>query len=535
MQKNHLYRVWWGIFVLIIIGGFTLIPQTHAQDQCGIADSVQYPVDTTQFQLVQNYAIANPRHQGRYHTGEDWFNVEGQIPGRSLGQPVRAVANGLVLLSGANSWGVDGGVIIIRHQLADGSYFFSQYGHIAQNDTVRLPSRLSCVRAGDIIAVIGDARPAPHLHFEIRVFVSGSDVNPGDNPGPGYTREHPFELGYRQPMPYITNLQAQLSGETEWQFAGRAIGQQPAPLLLNDNSLLHIDGSVLRRLTWDGRALWRVEQTRTPIHLFGYQANSYLVTGDGGVHQLNLENGVYEQSWQLDFSPIGAPVKMDGGWLYPSVGNEIVAVADDHRTVLWRKADIPAFTDGIATTSLTGLVGIDSRLWTLSAEGDVLHRADLRAGVSLAGGGTGELIAYTWGGLWQISSRAEWSLLASDAPTGGEAHGVNIGQDGRIFITSRDALHIFSAQGERISQISLPQPLTGVVSIHQYDDILFIVSGDGELIALREDGLICGQLRIYGGESDNHHWQAMGTDGTLRLRVGYLTMGLDWSQFIRGC
>ncbi|HRF95384.1 MAG TPA: hypothetical protein PLZ51_09315, partial [Aggregatilineales bacterium] len=86
----------------------------------------------------------------------------------------------------------------------------------AQNDTVRLPSRLSCVRAGDIIAVIGDARPAPHLHFEIRVFVPGSDVNPGDNPGPGYTREHPFELGYRQPMPYITNLQAQLSGETEW-------------------------------------------------------------------------------------------------------------------------------------------------------------------------------------------------------------------------------------------------------------------------------------------------------------------------------
>ncbi|HRF95382.1 MAG TPA: hypothetical protein PLZ51_09305, partial [Aggregatilineales bacterium] len=145
------------------------------------------------------------------------------------------------------------------------------------------------------------------------------------------------------------------------------------------------------------------------------------------------------------------------------------------------------------------------------------------------------LIAYTWGGLWQISPRAEWSLLASDAPTGGEAHGVGVGQDGRIFITSQDALHIFSAQGERISQISLPKPLTGVVSIHQYDDILFIVSGDGELIALREDGLICGQLRIYGGESDNHHWQAMGTDGTLRLRVGYLTMGLDWSQFIRGC
>lgn len=531
MSKRHLY----GILMPFLLIFFITISPLSAQDQCGVVDSVQYPIDTNQFVLVQDYAIASPRHQGRYHTGEDWHYAGGQAPGRSLNQPVRAIADGLVVLSSGTAWGVDGGVVIIRHQLANGAYFFSQYGHIAQDDNVRLPSRLSCVQAGQIIALIGDARPAPHLHFEIRVFVPGSDANPGDNPGPGYTREHPFDLGYRQPMTYITNLQAQLADITEWQYVGRGVEAQPAPLLLNDNSLLHLDEGVLRRLTWDGRVLWRVEQTRTPIHLFGHQANSYIVTGDGGVHQLNLENGVYAQSWNLDFAPIGAPIQITDGWLYPSAGDELVAVSPDHRTIVWRKSGVPMFIDGVSTASLTGLNGVDNRLWTLSSAGDVLHRADLRAGVSLGRGVGGGLIAYTWSGLWNISESAEWSLLVADMPTGGDGRGMLVGEDGRLVVVQDDRLSIYSAIGEQQAQIRLPRALSGAVTIDRYDDVLFIMSSGGDILALREDGLICGELQIAPALQNPYHWHTMGSDGTLRLRIGNVTMGLDWSQLIRGC
>lgn len=531
MPQNRLY---W-LFIFILLMTWMTIAPIQAQDQCGVVDSVQYPIDTSQFVLVQDFAIANPRHQGRYHTGEDWFYTQGQAPGRSLGRPVRAIANGLVVLSSHTAWGVDGGVVIIRHQLANGTYFFSQYGHVTQDDAVRLPDRLTCVQAGQIIALIGDSRPAPHLHFEIRVFVPGSDINPGDNPGPGYTREHPFDLGYRDPTIYITNLQAQLSNLSKWQYVGRAVVPQPSPLLLNDNSLLHLDEGVLRRLTWDGRVLWRVIQTRTPIYLFGYQANSYLVTGDGGVHQINLENGVYAQSWNLNFAPLGEPIKIADGWLYPSLGDEIVAVSDDHRTIVWRKGDIPRFVYGKASASLIGLLDSDNRLWVLSPTGDVLHRADLRAGVVLADGAGGGLLAYTKGGLWAISPNSEWSLWNADAPTGGDNRGMMVTQDGRVVIVQGDNWQIYSPTGERLSQIRLPKTLLGAVTISEYDDIFFIISSEGDMLALRADGLICGELRVAGDVHQPYHWQKMGTDNTLRLRIGNLTMGLDWARFRRGC
>lgn len=531
MLKSHVCVV----LMFLAIISVTIFSPSRAQDQCGVVDSVQYPIDTERFVLVQDFAVASPRHQGRFHTGEDWHYAQGALPGRSLNQPVRAIANGLVVLSSATAWGVDGGVIIIRHQLSNGSYFFSQYGHLTQDDIIRLPARLSCVQAGQVIALIGDARPAPHLHFEIRVFVPGSDVNPADNPGSGYTREHPFDLGYRHPMVYITNLQAQLANIARWHYVGRAVEPQPAPLLLNDNSLLHLDEGVMRRLTWDGRVLWRVVQTRTPIFLFGHQANSYLVTSDGGVHHINLENGRYVQSWYLDFAPRGAPIAMVDGWVYPSADDEIVAVSPDHRAILWRKSGIPMFTYGVATPALIGLNGVDNRLWTLSKMGDLLHRADLRAGAWLGRGVGDGLIAYTWTGLWHISSRAEWSLLAVDMPAGGDGRGMMVDEAGRVFVVRDDRLRIYSSVGEPQTNLRLPRALSGAVTLAQYGDVILIMSSGGDVMTLREDGLICGDVHLVPALQNPHHWHAMGSDGILRLRIGNVMTGLDWARLKRGC
>ena len=133
---------------------------------------ISFPVDRASFTLVQAFGVPSPRHQGRYHTGEDYHGPRGA----SLGQPVRAAASGLVTYSAPNGWGRDGGVVIIQHVFADGTTVYSQYGHMMETSTILFPARYSCVNQGDIIGAVGDIRPAPHLHFEIRL--GDNYVNP---------------------------------------------------------------------------------------------------------------------------------------------------------------------------------------------------------------------------------------------------------------------------------------------------------------------------------------------------------------------
>ena len=82
---------------------------------CGITESLIAPFDTARFKLVQGYTAPSPRHQGRYHTGEDW-----SIPGgEALGQPIIAAGRGKVRYSYPQGWGRDAGVVILEHRMAD--------------------------------------------------------------------------------------------------------------------------------------------------------------------------------------------------------------------------------------------------------------------------------------------------------------------------------------------------------------------------------------------------------------------------------
>jgi molybdopterin-guanine dinucleotide biosynthesis protein A len=53
-----------------------------------------------------------------------------------------------------------GGKPILWHLMS----YYSQYGHLVETDAVRFPQPYTCVSAGDVIGVVGEARPAPHLH-----------------------------------------------------------------------------------------------------------------------------------------------------------------------------------------------------------------------------------------------------------------------------------------------------------------------------------------------------------------------------------
>lgn len=103
---------------------------------------------------------------GPLHPGVD-FN--GNASGDSdLGDPVYAVANGVVVYSRLYTLSSFGNIILIQHTLPDGSQVWSQYAHLRD----RLKNEGDVVNKGDLIGTIGKGLNNmywAHLHFEIRI------------------------------------------------------------------------------------------------------------------------------------------------------------------------------------------------------------------------------------------------------------------------------------------------------------------------------------------------------------------------------
>lgn len=506
----------------------TRLDEAQAQDQCGTVDSIAYPIDTNAFQLGQDFGTASPRHQGRFHTGEDWFAGYGA----TRGQPVRAIADGLVTFSGPNAWGVDGGVVILRHTLPDGDFIFSQYGHIEQSDSVAFPPRLSCVEAGQIIGVIADARPSPHLHFEVRVL---TEDNPtiADNPGPGYTRENPLDIGWRRPMKTLTNLQAQLSRAYLWHGDLTSSERFAPPLVLNDNSVFLIDGDRLRRLTWDGRQFWRTTIDQNAISVHGFQAQSFVTFADGTVTRVDLDDGSLDESWQLSIEPDMPPLLVGDRPVYHTRANTLAMVSEDQREVLWQASGVPRYTRSAVSDRLIGVATAD-RILVFDHNGTQLDAANLTDGAALAAHADGSLIAYTQGGLWKIDPNGQWSILLDNAPPGGQNTAVTVLPDGQIFVTDGQQVTAYDAAGIAAWQAQLPRTVTGDLTINVVADSLLITGSGGEIVAVRTVGGICGFTNIY-GTGRTPMWSQLGDDGTLRISLGDQIIGFDWERFAPGC
>lgn len=172
-----------------------------------------YPIGTAGrppgdgFFIRHGAAVENTWYNpGYWHTGEDWYAVEGD----TAGALVYAIADGEVVYVGSN---YPGRVVIIRH----GDDLYSMYGHLDPAVSVGRGDR---VARGDVLGTVlrrGDATPN-HLHFEIRTFLEAREVNGavprynfrcGRNcpPGPGYwpieAPDHPSDIGWRNPTHVI--------------------------------------------------------------------------------------------------------------------------------------------------------------------------------------------------------------------------------------------------------------------------------------------------------------------------------------------
>lgn len=116
--------------------------------------------------------------QASIHTGDDW-SME---PGGGLGQPVVAVANGVVTFAQditSSSWR---NLVVIQHREADGTIRHSRYGHLQRID-VKVGQ---WVIRGQQIGTVGNAGGIfyPHLHADLGkgdMLLNNPAYWPGDN------------------------------------------------------------------------------------------------------------------------------------------------------------------------------------------------------------------------------------------------------------------------------------------------------------------------------------------------------------------
>lgn len=502
-----------------------VIVSAQGQTQCRVVNNINYPIDTGVFQLVQDYGVASPRHQGRFHTGEDWYG------GRSVsfGQPVRAAAAGRVTYSSPLGWGRDGGVVIIEHTFPDGTTAYTQYGHMAETTTVTFPERFSCVEAGDVIGAVGDVRPAPHLHFEVRV------ANP-DTPGPGYSREVPFDEGWRSPERFVTNWQAWLHPAHRWHVEqGDAQGPIVPPLVLNDNSTLYVEGRTLRRATNDGRVLWRVGLERRPVSITGFQGAPLITYADGTMQTISPE-GAPIDTWRVDFSPDRAPLAAGNLLIFHTSDGALVAIDSTRRAIAWRLDGVPDFVRahvaGDAETFTIGLITAEDDILTISRAQGIVYQGRLRDVGSFATAPDGALMAYTRSGLWRIDSSGTWSPAMDDVPAGNSSSAIVVTAEGRTYLFDGTMLHAY-LNNQLLWEIPV-DGITGLATLNQYGSVLLLTTTHGHIITVNDAGRYCGQMRIY-GDNTTRVWHNLGSDGILRISVGAQVMGLDWNQFIGAC
>lgn len=110
------------------------------------------------------------------HPGEDW-NIPGAGNG-DYGQPIYSIANGRVRHSLWNS--ALGHVVVIEHQLPDGTKVWSQYAHLAERwvvpgEKVARRQQIGTVGRGP------NNRFTAHLHFEIRRYDLAANAWPRTN------------------------------------------------------------------------------------------------------------------------------------------------------------------------------------------------------------------------------------------------------------------------------------------------------------------------------------------------------------------
>ncbi len=495
---------------------------TQAQANCPPVERVLFPVDRAAFANVQGFAARSPRHNGRYHTGEDWALLDGS----TRGQPVRAMANGRVTYAYPQGWGRDGGVIILEHTLPDDSVWYSVYGHLTESESVRFPAGSVCVAAGETLGVIADARPAPHLHLEVRA------VN-GGTPGSGYLLQDPRRARYVAPSVFVDHTAAELTRQVQWiTRLDNGLGPLAAPIPLNDDSLLVLQPGSISRVLPDGRIFWRTTFDRPAVALSALQGQSLLHYADGSTQVIGPD-GTLGERWQLPIQPTAAPFQLGEELVFPTAGGW-AALGNRRREIVWDAPAMPLFWAAHPASRVIGVRTASHDLITLE-RGTLseVDRATLQPGTGVFAAAGGDLLVYAQTGLWRVGDDGTWAATPHAAPIPSGVTAVRALPGGDALLYDGETLQRRRPTGEAAWAFSVGA-VRGRAELDWYDDRALLIATDGTLYTV--DPLL-GECRVQLAPAAPGAvlWSGLADDDVLRVMIGPTIAALDWAAIRSGC
>lgn len=517
------------IVSLLTIYIFTIIPQSAVplayaeptfQNGCGIVanpEDIGFPLDTDEFTLIQPFARPNGRFDGKLHSGEDWISTNGT----TFGQPVHAIANGRVTYSNPEGWGLDKGVVILQHTLADGTSFFSVYGHMEEVGDISFVEYGTCVEKGTVVGAIGSPRPAPHLHFEIRSFL-------GNAPGPGYWSVDPRLRGWFYPSQFIINWQVWLSEAHAWHrplidSAGPAL----EPIIRNDNVMIFIDDKWLRAYNNAGR-IWqyRLADSISPIGLVPVDDEQMIIASVDGRLQYWHQFGGYVSEWNPNIGELARAPIVFGDYLFiQNIEDELYIYQGTN--LVRHYAEIPAIMDVAQTDDLLAIATEQPQLMLFDAESNLIERRDINLATNVTPALDGGIYLRNQGTLEHVASDGSSAVLVEDLSVNRSDRVMFVASnDNLIFwgINGRNRLMSINPMGEILWETDIEitgQQILNAKVIQANACTLALADKRGRIISFDlETGAELGGLNIWGTNRNQIWLGATPEDNTLRVFLG---------------
>jgi outer membrane protein assembly factor BamB len=423
-----------------------------------VVDLLDFPLDPPNAARAsggQDFGVHRSRYNGN-HAGEDWRGPGGRRA--SFGEPVYSIGHGQVTYAAPLGWGVDQGVVIVRHVFADGSTILSFYGHLDPPSVVLRAG--DCIGRGEPVGQIGKPRTSPHLHFEIRSHMP-------NQPGPGYWPVDPTLAGWEAPSQFIWDNRILAAPGVEWTHTFTS-GLTSSLGMLADGTLGVLDGSRLVGIDASGGGL----RWRQPI---SFTWSAVTIDVDGGI--LYTANFLGEVA----------------AWRLPSAADADLPSSDPPTLVsLWRfrhdtrglPALMPLPGGGVA-------VAVREQMLGLSAAGRLLWRQE-GIGQPLDWIIAGEQLIFTpEGRVGPVVSVDATGPAIWEAPISGRL--ASAGE--RIYVYGVDGIYRLNAENraaERLYTLPYAAPNAGDVVALPGGGLLVAHQDahDSRLIALHEDGTL---------------------------------------------
>jgi hypothetical protein len=418
-------------------------------------------------------------------------------------------------------WGLDQGVVIVRHHLASGENVLSFYGHLDPKSVVLKPG--DCVARGDPVGKIGKPRTPPHLHFEIRTHT------PTD-PGRGYSTKDPNLSGWKSPSAFIWRTRIAASPGVLWVRAPAKQATQAVGLVDPDTFLITQDEQLTAIDLRDGSARWRYE---SPVRAYDAiihpdRSTVYVASILGIVEAYPLPDAqdatargdastLLEPAWRTGLEGVTFPTLMPlpGGGIVISTQRALMGLSPGGRR-LWERDSALWSPDWVLSGNRLILAEAGGDVWTIEdrqvTPWDTEAGGRLAAGIPSAGAAGVDLLSYDETGIHRFDPNSRsvelWYPLSGGFPGTGNIAVLPPGsvQDttastplGIVLATHRDrtgeSLTALTSDGALCWRRSFPGVLREQRDLLTLDGRAYLVS--------RVQGITSSEVAIYEIDVDN--------------------------------